>query len=77
MRRSDLQIIAEARQRARDGRARQLRERTCLTQEHVALVCGVTQQAVALWETGERLPRGGHALAYGRLLRDMASWAAG
>ena len=75
MRRSNTELITEARTAARNGRARQLRENANLSQDEIAAAVGVTQQAVALWETGQRLPRGDHAAAYGRLLRRLAWWA--
>lgn len=76
MRRADLNLIAEARERAASGLAGTLRRRARLTQDQVAQTVGVSRQAVAAWEAGHRLPKGKHALAYGRLLRDLANWTA-
>jgi DNA-binding XRE family transcriptional regulator len=74
MRRADLNLIAEARHRANTGLARQLRQRNHLSQAKVATAVGVTRSAVAQWETGRALPAGKHALAYARLLRELANW---
>lgn len=76
MRRADLNLIAEARERAASGLGAELRRRARLSQAQVAAVAGVSRQAVTAWETGHRLPKGKHALAYGRLLRDLANWTA-
>lgn len=76
MRRSDLNLIAEARERAANGLGRQLRRDARLTQAEVASRLGVSRAAVAAWEAGTRLPRGRHALAYGRLLASLANRAA-
>jgi DNA-binding XRE family transcriptional regulator len=76
MRRADLNLIAEARHRSATGLARDLRARNRLSQAKVAKVVGVSRSAVAQWETGRTLPHGKHAMAYGRLLRDLANWAA-
>jgi DNA-binding XRE family transcriptional regulator len=76
MRRSDLQLIAEARTRAASGAARRLRVAAGLSQQNVASAVGVDQATVAGWESGRFLPKGKHAIAYGRLLRDLANWTA-
>jgi len=76
MRRADLNLIAEARDRASSGLGAQLRRRAKLSQVEVAKVAGVSRAAVAAWEAGRSMPKGEHALAYGRLLREIANWTA-
>jgi DNA-binding transcriptional regulator YiaG len=42
----------------------------------IARALGVSRTTVGDWETGRRVPTAAHALAYGRLLRDLAKLAA-
>jgi transcriptional regulator with XRE-family HTH domain len=72
---SDLLLIAEARERAANGEARQLRTAAGLTQLQVGEACGVTGTAVAHWEACARTPRGRPALRWARLLSELASRA--
>jgi transcriptional regulator with XRE-family HTH domain len=76
MRPADLALIAQARADLRSGRARELREAAGIHQGEVAAVVGVSRVAVSQWEAGVTAPTTGHALAYGRLLRDLAKRAA-
>jgi DNA-binding XRE family transcriptional regulator len=73
---SELLIITEARAAASDGTARRAREDARLAQREVGEACGVSPKTIAMWETGQRKPSGLPALAYGRLLRDLAKRAA-
>ena len=73
---SDVLILAEMREWCRTGRARELRELATVTLAEIGEVCGVSRQAVALWETGQRKPTGTPALEYGKLLRQLAKRAA-
>lgn len=75
MRRPDLALIAETRAHCRSGQARQIRLAAGLTQLEVASALGVTRAAVSQWERGQRVPAE-HALAYGRLLRELGRRAA-
>lgn len=61
------------------GTARATREAAGLSQGEVAAAVGVSPAAVALWEAGQRRPRGEAGAAYGRLLRELeeANAAAG
>lgn len=77
MRPADLILIAEARKAAVDGTAARARQAARLTQAEVGKACGVSGATVALWETGQRSPRTEAALAYGRLLRELAAMTAG
>ena len=72
MRRSDLTLITRTRADLASGRARKARESAGLHQRAVASALGVTRQAVGHWESGRYAPSDEHALAYGRLLRDLA-----
>jgi DNA-binding XRE family transcriptional regulator len=73
MRSADLILIAEARKAAADGSARRARQNARLTQVEVGKAIGVSGAAVAMYETGQRVPPTEVALAYGRLLRDLAA----
>lgn len=50
------------------GRAREIRERSGLTQADIAACIGVTRAAVSLWEAGTRMPSGAAATRYARFL---------
>jgi len=65
----DIATLADARQAALSGHARELRLGAGLSQAEIATYCGVTPTAVALWETGQRRPRGEAAHRYARLIR--------
>lgn len=76
MRPSDLALIAQTRADLRSGRAREARAVAGVRQSEVAEALSVTRTAVSHWEAGRSTPDSGHALAYGRLLRDLARLAA-
>jgi DNA-binding transcriptional regulator YiaG len=63
--------LAEIRALLATGRAREIREQAMVGQSELARDLGVTQGAVALWEGGQRLPRGRVALDYLRVLRSL------
>jgi len=65
---SDTLLLAAARRALATGQARELRERARVSQIEVGRECYVTAQAVARWESGQRVPRGEPALRYARLL---------
>jgi DNA-binding transcriptional regulator YiaG len=69
---SELLIIAEAREAADSGTARAARTGARLTQREIGSACGVSAKTVAMWETGQRTPQGAAALAYGKVLRELA-----
>jgi DNA-binding transcriptional regulator YiaG len=73
MRTSDLLLLAWAREAATTGEAERLRTSARLERTEVAEVCGVSDDAVRLWERGERQPRGEAALRYARLLDRLRS----
>lgn len=50
---------------------REIRERAQVTLAEVAAVCGVSRQAVSLWEAGTRDPREENLLAYVALLNAL------
>jgi transcriptional regulator with XRE-family HTH domain len=68
----ELILIAEARQAAKSGRGRRLREIAGLSQLEVAGAVGVSQAAVAKWEVGDRSPHGEPAIRWALALRAMA-----
>lgn len=76
MRPSDLALIAQTRADLRSGCAREARAAAGVRQSEVAETLGVTRTAVSHWEAGRSTPDSAHALAYGRLLRDLAKLAA-
>ena len=73
--RHDVTLLADARRMAGSGEARALRLAAGLTLEEIAGAVGVTRQAVAAWETGERRPRGENARRYGEALRGLRATA--
>ncbi|MEU2993525.1 helix-turn-helix transcriptional regulator [Streptomyces griseoincarnatus] len=54
---------------------RAIREAAGLTQAQVATAVGVSPQAVALWESGRRTPRGHYLSRYAEALRTMRELA--
>jgi transcriptional regulator with XRE-family HTH domain len=68
----DLLLLIEAREAARSGRARRVRELAGVTQEALASVVGVDDSAVSRWERGLRAPRGAAAVAYAKTLRALS-----
>lgn len=76
MRSADLALVAATRADLASGRARQSRVDAGVRQADVAETIGVTRQAVSKWEAGLCSPSAPHALAYGRLLRQLARQAA-
>ena len=67
--------IAKVRRLLASGDARRARTATGLSLTEVASVLGVSPAAVSRWETGPRRPTGRAALAYGRLLAELAEAA--
>jgi len=65
----DIATLADARQAARSGYARELRKRAGLSQAELAFYCGVTPTAISLWESGKRRPRGEAAHRYAQLIQ--------
>jgi transcriptional regulator with XRE-family HTH domain len=70
---SELLMLAQARDWAISGHARQLRISAGLTQQLVGDHCGVTGTAVAHWEAAVRTPRGRPGLRWARLLSELAA----
>ncbi len=56
-----------------DGRVREIRERAGLSLAEIARDVGVHPTTVFYWETRGSIPRGGAAVRYARLLRDIES----
>lgn len=63
--------LAEVRELAASGRARELRVASRLSLADFASAIGVDQSAIGRWESGERRPRGPAALRYLALLREL------
>lgn len=68
----DLERLRIARAACRTGQARQLRQGAGLSQSEIAAAVGVAQPTVAMWETGQRVPRGTPALRYAAILERLA-----
>lgn len=54
---------------------RQIRQESGLSQRRIGAELGVSGQAVALWEKGDRQPRGEHLVRYALLLADLRELA--
>ncbi|MFK4037618.1 helix-turn-helix transcriptional regulator [Nonomuraea wenchangensis] len=70
---TDLARLRRVRAAAASGRARELRQAAGLTQAEIAAAVGVAQPTVALWETGQRVPRGAAALRYAKAVEALES----
>jgi transcriptional regulator with XRE-family HTH domain len=69
---AELIRLAEVREAARSGAARELRIEARLSLREVGAACGVSEVTVLRWERNERRPRGAAALRYGAVLRALA-----
>jgi transcriptional regulator with XRE-family HTH domain len=69
---SELVLLMEARDAAQSGRGRRIRLAAGLSQAELAAAVGVSPVAISRWEAGDRRPRGGAAVAYAQLLRELA-----
>jgi DNA-binding transcriptional regulator YiaG len=67
----DLDLIIEVRDALASGAFRRERVQSGLTQAEVAGAARSSADAVALWETGRRVPRTRAALRLGRLYRRL------
>ena len=76
MRPADLALIAATRADLKSGAARTARSAAGIRQAEIARALGVSRQAVSHWETGRSVPSAEHALAYGKLLRQLGRAAA-
>lgn len=65
--------IADLHRLISSGEARDIRERTGVTQANIADSIGTTPGAISRWESGARAPRGNRALQYRALLRRLAT----
>jgi DNA-binding transcriptional regulator YiaG len=70
---ANLSLLIEARDAAKSGRGERLRRAAGLSQGEVAAAIGVSYAAVSRWEQGSRRPRGAPAIAWARLLRELAN----
>jgi DNA-binding XRE family transcriptional regulator len=69
----EVTLLIEARQACMTGAGARLRKQAGLTKSEVARVVGVTPAAGLRWESGVARPGEHNALAYGRLLRQLAA----
>jgi DNA-binding transcriptional regulator YiaG len=76
MRPAELALVAQIRAELRDGSATAARGAAGLKQAEVARSLKVSRQSVSQWESGDAVPTDEHALAYGRLLRQLGKAAA-
>jgi DNA-binding XRE family transcriptional regulator len=76
MRPADLALVASTRADLVSGAARAQREDAGVSQAEIAGAIGLSRQAVSKWESGRSVPSAPHALAYGRLLRQLGRKAA-
>lgn len=76
MRKADLALIAATRAQLADGSARLARIAAGIRQREMASALGVGASTVSQWESGKRVPSAGHALEYGRLLKQLGKKAA-
>jgi transcriptional regulator with XRE-family HTH domain len=70
----ELRLILEGRETARSGRGARLRRVAGITQAELGGALGVTSTTISRWERGERQPRGRHAVAYLRALRELSEF---
>lgn len=68
---TDLTDLSRVRRLARTGAARGIRIGAGASVREVARAVGVAAATVHRWETGNRIPRGEKALAYGRVLDEL------
>ena len=68
----DILDLAEAVRLARTGEARAIRKRCGVNASAIGAACGVSASAVTRWESGDRRPTGTPAIAWVRLLRELA-----
>jgi len=71
LRRTDLNLVIEARDAVSTGRGARLRRAALVSQTELASAVGVTASAISRWEGGSRLPRTDEAAAYARELRRL------
>lgn len=67
-----LALVIEAREAAGSGRGERIRRAAGVSQGEIAAVVGVTPACISRWEAGDRRPRGPAAIAYARVLRELA-----
>jgi transcriptional regulator with XRE-family HTH domain len=75
---AQLQLIIEGRETARSGRGARVRRFAGISQAELGEAVGVTSTTISRWERGQRQPRGHHAIAYLRALRELNEfWTGG
>jgi len=72
-RESDALVLVQVRSDVLSGRAREIRERSGLSQAELAAAIDVPRSTLTLWETKQRRPHGAAAIRYGRFLDTLAS----
>ncbi len=71
-----MQLLLEARDAARTGRARRLREAAGVSQAECARLANVWPSTVNRWERLERVPHGDNAVRWALVLREIAAYVA-
>ncbi|MBA3421241.1 MAG: helix-turn-helix transcriptional regulator [Thermoleophilaceae bacterium] len=71
LRRTDLNLVIEARDAVSTGRGARLRRAALVSQSELGAAIGVTGSAISRWERGSRLPRAAEGAAYARALRRL------
>lgn len=72
MKQRDLERLSAVRVACRNGQARAIRVNAGLTQDEIAQTVRRSQTTVALWESGQRVPRGEAALRYADVLESLS-----
>jgi transcriptional regulator with XRE-family HTH domain len=67
-----LVLLTEARDAAKSGRGRRIRELARVTQQELGTAVGVDGSAISRWECGTRRPSGEAALLYAKALKTLS-----
>lgn len=76
MRESEALVLVQIRNDVLSGEAREIRERSGLSQAEMAAAIDVPRSTLHLWETKQRRPHGCAAIRYGKFLAMLAAKAA-
>jgi len=76
VRQRDIEALTDIRGQIANGRAKAARKAAAIRQHEIAAALGVVPSTISQWASGKRVPSAEHALAYGKLLRQLARKAA-